>query len=64
MHQLGPMIDAAAVGSKPFSAISPAVALGTLRALLAELKVENAELYRCHDLRRGHARDLQQSGTH
>ena len=63
MHILGPMIDSAAPGGKPFAHISPANALGTLRALLAELDVVKAEHYRCHDLRRGHARDLQQSGT-
>ena len=25
--------------------------------------IDNASLYRCHDLRRGHAKDLQESGA-
>ena len=33
------------------------------KLLLALLEVPNYEQYRCHDLRRGHARDLQLKGA-
>ena len=51
------------MGSKPFAGISPGKAIADLRALLARLSVKDASLYRTHDLRRGHARDLQASGA-
>ncbi len=35
----------------------------TLRFILSELKIEQANAYRTHDMRRGHALDLQLSGT-
>ena len=34
-----------------------------LRSLLVAVQVPNAEKHRTHDLRRGHARDLQASGA-
>ena len=33
-----------------------------LRVMLAAIRVEKPELYRCHDIRRGHALDLQCAG--
>jgi len=39
------------------------MALGSLRAILKALDVEGWKWYRTHDLRRGHARDLQLSGA-
>ena len=62
MHALRPLFDNWAAGDQPFAGITAATALGTLRAILVTLQVQGAELYRCHDLRRGHAKDLQQSG--
>ena len=38
-------------------------ALQTLRGWLRVLKIEQAANYRTHDLRRGHARDMVQSGA-
>ena len=37
--------------------------LGILRELLAIIQVPEADQFRCHDLRRGHARDLQAQGA-
>ena len=45
-----------------FETITPRSALLTLRHILGMMKIEKAELYRTHDLRRGHARDLQKNG--
>ena len=62
IHALQPMLAGAGTGARPFASISAAAALGVLRAILSKLDVANASEYRCHDLRRGHARDLQMSG--
>ena len=62
IHALQPLLVGAGVGARPFAGISAAAALGVLRAILSKLEVANASEYRCHDLRRGHARDLQMSG--
>jgi len=43
--------------------ITPAAALAALREMLAGIGVVGASEYRCHDLRRGHALDLQLSGA-
>ena len=50
------------MGTRPFSDISAAGSLSTLRFFLAQLGVKDAALYRTHDLRRGRAFDLQQRG--
>ena len=52
-----------AVGHKPFGGISPASALETLRRYLHRLGVHEARWYRTHDIRRGHADDLRESGA-
>ena len=39
------------------------MALKRLRALLAELRVAEASLYRTHDFRRGHADDMRRAGA-
>ena len=51
------------IGHKPFNGITPPVALSRLRHMLSMVGVSQAEAYRAHDLRRGHARDLQASGV-
>ena len=63
VHVLGPWIAAAAPGAALFAGITPATAICTLRRMLADLDVKQAGLYRTHDLRRGHALDLQCSGA-
>ena len=50
-------------GSRPFAGITSTQAVRCLRALLQEMEVPEAGLYRTHDFRRGHAHDLQMSGA-
>ena len=45
-----------------FEGITAHEALEKLRFMLAAIGVEKAELYRSHDIRRGHALDLQCAG--
>ena len=56
------MVEAAPVGSRPFAGITPGAALRAIRRMLEGIGVKDAAAYRCHDLRRGHALDLQLSG--
>ena len=60
---LGPFFLSFAPGARPFSGFTGSSALHLLRELLANLGVTNASRYRTHDLRRGHARDLQANGS-
>lgn len=64
VHVIGPLITELGQGAAPFGGISAACALGILRLLLQKIGVAGALDYRCHDLRRGHALDLQLSGEH
>ena len=63
MHVLAPVLKQIEVGAILFKGITAGSALATLRYVLGCLEVDNAEAYRTHDLRRGHARDLQQYGA-
>ena len=49
--------------AKPFGAISAAGALDGLREILHDMGIKDAGLFRTHDFRRGHARDLQSNGS-
>ena len=46
-----------------FGCVTAANALSTMRFILVQMGVEQASDYRTHDLRRGHAQDLVESGT-
>lgn len=63
VHVLGPVLDACAAGDRLFEGITAASALATLRVILEDCGLPNARAYRTHDLRRGHALDLQVSGA-
>jgi len=63
VHVLGPLVKAGVDGQRLFEDITPAAALKALREILVGIGLEQAEAYRCHDFRRGHALDLQLSGT-
>ena len=63
VHAFGPMLERCVPGQKLFEGITPAGALGVLRSILFHLGVQGHDMYRTHDLRRGHALDLQQSGA-
>jgi hypothetical protein len=60
---VGPYLDQHAEGQPLFAGVTASSALKVLRQMLSALNVESAGDYRTHDLRRGHAKDLQQSGT-
>ena len=62
VHALGAWFAGLPVGTRPFADISAGSSLSTLRFSLGQLGVRDAALYRTHDLRRGHALDLQQRG--
>ena len=62
VHVIGPMLSGRAVGKPSSPGISQHDALRTLRCTLATLGLRNAAAYRTHDLRRGHAQDLAESG--
>ena len=49
-------------GMPLFSAFKPCMVNKGLRKLLHDVGVQNPESYRSHDLRRGHARDMQDRG--
>ena len=63
LHSVQPLMEAAGDDFAPFASITPAKALQVLRNILVDLEVHRAAEYRLHDLRRGHALDLQQSGA-
>ena len=58
---IGTLVDACPEGEPIFRGISRAAVLAALRRLLGEIGVADAGLYGTHDLRRGHALDLQLS---
>ena len=62
-HTFAPVLDAARDAEPLFFGFSSHAALQALREMLRILKVKDADLYRTHDLRRGHALDLQLSGA-
>jgi len=61
-HVLKPLLENTQPGERLFKNVTPASALSTLRIMLQVLGTPHAELYRTHDLPRGHATDLQLSG--
>ena len=63
MHVVGRYVREVAPGELLFQGITAREALSKLRFMLAAIGVENSDKYRSHDIRRGHALDLQCSGT-
>ena len=63
VHVLWEYMQQFSFGQKVFGDISASSALWELRRCLGELGTPDAELYRCHDFRRGHADDLRESGA-
>ena len=62
LHVLGPLVKQRGPGKKLFPGITAASALTMLREMLEVVGAQDARSYRTHDLRRGHAKDLQVSG--
>ena len=63
VHVLGDCFNSFPTGKPVFEGISAACALETLRNMLSVLQVPDSHLYRTHDFRRGHDRDLQLGGA-
>lgn len=63
VHALGKFFASLEPGCSPFSSLSAYKALTGLRIQLQNAGVPEALKYRTHDLRRGHAKDLAQSGS-
>ena len=63
VHALGQFLRQCGPGSAPFACFGPSGVLSALRSWLRVLNIENATQYRTHDIRRGHARDLQAAGS-
>ena len=62
-HVVGEWVLSQESGCMLFQGISGGSALASLREMLGVLGVERHHVFRTHDLRRGHAKDLQLSGT-
>ena len=63
VHVLGAFFRECGLGSAPFGAVSAFGVLNALRVWLGVLGIPDSNKFRTHDLRRGHARDLQASGA-
>ena len=63
VHAIGRVIEEVEPGTALFEGITSTAALTKLRETLQIAGVAKAGLYRCHDIRRGHAVDLQMSGA-
>ena len=60
---MGPVLDQLADGQLLFDGITASKALIRLREILDKSHTPEARAYGTHDLRRGHARDLQRRGA-
>ena len=63
VHVLWNFFGALPVGATPFANLSGHVENKLLKECCAKLRVPHAAEAVCHDLRRGHAKDLQQAGA-
>ena len=59
---LGPAVRGIQPGTALFGGFTAAGANSALKDMLGKIGVPKAKEYRTHDIRRGHARDLQLSG--
>ena len=63
VHVLGSFLASVPVGASPFAQFRPPQVLAVIRDTLLGLGVPNAQRYRTHDFRRGHAQDLAARGA-
>ena len=63
VHVFGRSMRNMSPGTEFFPNISAGNALSVLRHILMQINVSSAQLYRTHDLRRGHVKDMQKSGV-
>ncbi len=62
VHVLGRWVQGKSPGEPLFPGISAGGAASRLKTMLQAIGVARSHLYRTHDLRRGHAKDLQAAG--
>ena len=62
VHVLGKYLAGLGPGCQPFAVFDKRSVLQKLRGKLQSMRVHEATMYRTHDFRRGHARDLQIGG--
>lgn len=62
VHVLGPLVDDHQPGAQLFQGITAGQAASMLKTMLGEVGVANAQSHVTHDIRRGHAKDLQLAG--
>ena len=63
VHVLAKFLLRGGEGAAPFSAFTSKSSKDELREMLSHIGIEDAGMYRTHDLRRGHSRDIQSSGA-
>ena len=63
VHVLGPAVRGIQPGTALFGGFTAAGANSALKEMLGKIGIPKAKEYRTHDIRRGHARDLQLSGA-
>ncbi len=63
VHAFGAYLEKHSPGEKLFDGCTASGALAALRSMLETMQVEKFNEYRTHDLRRGHARDMQRAGV-
>ena len=63
VHVLGPFLASFPVNASPFAQFRPPQVLAIIRETLQGLGVPDAQWYRTHDFRRGHAQDLATRGA-
>ena len=63
MHVVGAFLKEHGEGSRPFAHFKIGSVLKTLREMLMELQIPEANKYRTHDFRRGHADDMRRNGA-
>ena len=63
VHTVAPLLERCELGERVFPLCTIRNAPDVLRMMLRALNVADAEGYRCHDFRRGHAQDLADSGA-
>lgn len=63
IHVLAVFLGQFDAGAQPFANISRGSALAGLKAMMSALRIPKAGSYRTHDFRRGHTKDLAESGS-
>ena len=63
VHVIGAFVKGHTAGSRPFGVLRIDSVLKSKRDMLTALKIPDADKYRTHDFRRGHAEDMRRNGA-